>query len=450
MEKLIQSQEVKLSKIKPYINNAKIHDEKQIENIAKSLSNFWQMQDLVIEKDWTLVVGHGRFEAMQKLGWKKCLVKYADHLTDAEIDAYRIIDNKLNESAWNYETLKIEIEKISKEIPLEKIWLEELTIEKINDIQLQSTRDIKQNKKEWKTGVTLAERFIIPPFSIWDTKQGYWMERKRERKEIIGDNWESRENTLMSKKANERLNDINWSPGFGGVSILDPVMAECVIKFFSTDNATAFDPFAGDTVFGFVAGTLWRKFRGIELRQEQANLNQKRCDEAKLDAIYYNDTAENMDQYIEDISIDLLFSCPPYWNLEKYSDSPNDLSNQTKDNFYKIIWNVWKNTYKKMKNDSFAVIVIGEVRDKSGEYINFIGETIQMMKDAWYLYYNEIILATPIGTTAIRVGKQFNGWRKVGKIHQNILVFYKGDIKNIKDKFPALDFSETLDDQNDI
>lgn len=161
-----------------------------------------------------------------------------------------------------------------------------------------------------------------------------------------------------------------------------------------------------------------------------------------MDCIYYNDTSENMDKYIEDNSVDMIFSCPPYWNLERYSDDPKDLSNMSKDDFYYTIKWILTNTYKKLKDDSFAVIVIWEVRDKSGEYINFIGETIRIMLDAWYKYYNEIILATPLSSAVVRAWRQFNRWRKVCKIHQNVLVFYKWDISNISKKFWELDFSD--------
>lgn len=156
-------------------------------------------------------------------------------------------------------------------------------------------------------------------------------------------------------------------------------MAECINRFFCIEKGVTFDPFAGDSVFGYVSGYTGHKFLGIELRKEQADLNQKRCDEDGLDCKYFNDTSENMDEYIQDNSVDMLFSCPPYWNLEKYSDSADDLSNKTKDEFFKTIKTILQSTYKKLKDDSFATIVIGEVRDKDGEYINFVGEIISIM-----------------------------------------------------------------------
>ena len=92
--------------------------------------------------------------------------------------------------------------------------------------------------------------------------------------------------------------------------------------------------------------------------------------------------------------------------------------------------------------DRFAVFVVGEVRGKSGAYYNFVQDTITAFQQAGLIYYNEMILCTMIGSLAMRTGNQFNNSRKVGKAHQNVLVFYKGDLTKIKSNFPELDFTE--------
>ena len=94
-----------------------------------------------------------------------------------------------------------------------------------------------------------------------------------------------------------------------------------------------------------------------------------------------------------------------------------------------------------LKDDCFAVFVVGDVRDKQGFYKNFVSDTINCFQNVGLKLYNEIILVNTISSLAIRVGRQFNSGRKIGKHHQNVLVFYKGNPKNIKDKFKELDFS---------
>jgi len=75
----------------------------------------------------------------------------------------------------------------------------------------------------------------------------------------------------------------------------------------------------------------------------------------------------------------------------------------------------------------FAVIVVGDVRDKRGLYRNFVSDTIRAAQDAGLALYNEAILITAVGSLPIRAGKQFSATRKLGKTHQNVLVFVKGD-----------------------
>ena len=84
-----------------------------------------------------------------------------------------------------------------------------------------------------------------------------------------------------------------------------------------------------------------------------------------------------------------------------------------------------------LKQDSFAVFVVGEIRDKDGFYRNFVGDTINAFISSGMKYYNEGILFTSINTASLRVTKQFEPYRKFGKVHQNILVFYKGNTNRI-------------------
>jgi len=80
-----------------------------------------------------------------------------------------------------------------------------------------------------------------------------------------------------------------------------------------------------------------------------------------------------------------------------------------------------------LREDRFACFVVGDIRDKAGYYRNFVSDTIAAFHDAGARLYNEAILVTAIGSLSIRAGKQFDATRKLGKTHQNVLVFVKGD-----------------------
>lgn len=102
---------VAVKDIKPYSNNAKIHSKHQIEKIAKSIEQFGWKQNLVIDSDGVIVAGHGRFEAAKLLGMAKVPCVRADDLTEDEVRAYRIIDNRI--SSDEYDTT-IEFEELSE------------------------------------------------------------------------------------------------------------------------------------------------------------------------------------------------------------------------------------------------------------------------------------------------------------------------------------------------
>lgn len=101
--------------------------------------------------------------------------------------------------------------------------------------------------------------------------------------------------------------------------------------------------------------------------------------------------------------------------------------------------------------DSSNIIVVGDIRNrKTGMYRNFVSETIAAFHNAGMELYNEIILLTTLGSLPIRMGRGFSISRKVGKTHQNVLVFYKGDQKKIRDLYGDIDILEISDEDLDI
>lgn len=329
--------------------------------------------------------------------------------------------------------------------------------------------------KEVSKDGSLSERFVVPPFSILDTRKGYWQARKKLWRDIIGDMGESRKDTLITspeikykdlylktrkhreelgitfveyldKYVSDEVKEREASKVLSaGVSLLDPVMAEIVCKWFGTQGCKTFDCFAGDSVFGYVSAYLGNEFTGVELRPEQAEINNARVE--GMSARYINDDGQNVGKHIAANSQDLLFSCPPYFDLEVYSDLPNDASNQgSYEDFIGILRNAFTAALGCLKDDRFAVIVVGDVRNKkTGCYYDFCGDIKRIFRDNGAELYNEIILVETGASTALRAGRYMES-RKVAKMHQNILVFYKGNTKNIKSNFPKIEYaSEDLE-----
>jgi hypothetical protein len=214
-----------------------------------------------------------------------------------------------------------------------------------------------------------------------------------------------------------------------GTSIFDPVLCELSYRWFCPPGGKILDPFAGGSVRGIVASSLGFAYTGVELRAEQvaANRAQAHIGTGPVPQWHIGDS-----RGIKDIApgdYDMVFSCPPYADLEVYSDNPADLSTLDYGAFLAAYRDIIASTCAMLKENRFAVFVVGEVRDKRGNYYGFVPDTINAFRDAGLSYYNEAILVTAAGSLPIRTGKQFRTSRKVGKTHQNVLVFCKGDGK---------------------
>lgn len=268
--------------------------------------------------------------------------------------------------------------------------------------------------------VLLRDLFIEPPFSILDAKSGNWQNRKRKWLQIgIKSEVGRKENMLKMSKA--------ASLGEKDTSIFDPALTELLYKWYVPENGTILDPFAGGSVRGIVANYLGFKYTGIDIRQEQIDSNR----EQGLDILdvnnqpnwYVGDSNEVLNGFTKEF--DFVFSCPPYADLEVYSDLENDISNMPYDKFIKVYEEIIAKSCNLLKSGGYACFVVGEVRDKKGNYIGFVPDTINAFRKCGMNYYNEGILLNAIGTASLRANKIFGSGKKLVKVHQNVLIFKK-------------------------
>jgi len=287
----------------------------------------------------------------------------------------------------------------------------------------------------------LLEKFIVPPFSVLDTRQVYWQDRKRWWLSLGIKSEKGRDNVMEALQSVNKIQE-NEMPLS---SIFDPVLCELAYQWFNIPKGKILDPFAGGSVRGIVAAKLGFEYLGNDLREEQIQANRENAKEVLQDnEIYPTWTvgdSKNIDRIAQGYKADLIFSCPPYAVLEVYSDNPNDISNMEYKDFLTTYKEIIRKSCEMLNEDRFAVFVVGEVRDKKGFYRNFVSDTIMAFWNCGVILYNEMILVNAIGSLPIRAGKYFNASRKIGKTHQNVLVFYKGDPKKIKDNYTELDLS---------
>lgn len=291
----------------------------------------------------------------------------------------------------------------------------------------------------------LNDKFLIPPFSTFDTRQGYWQDRKDKWRSLgikseLGRDAQTFHMKEWADKKGE-TGELSGNKLPSDTSIFDPVLCEICYRWFNVDGGKILDPFAGGSVRGIVANVLNYDYLGIDLseRQIQANYdnaNELVCDMSKLN--WVNDDSLNVDKYVDDNSVDMIFTCPPYFDLEVYSDKENDLSNMSFEDFKNAYTAILKKSFSKLKNNRFGVIVIGDVRDKNGYYRNLIDITKNAICNENIGFYNDIILLNSLASASLRAEGQFKASRKVVKVHQNILVFYKGNQKEIKNNYKEI------------
>lgn len=305
-----------------------------------------------------------------------------------------------------------------------------------------------EQKKQSIPSNLLKDKYGWPPFSVINTISHDWQRRKDEWEVLFKDSTIGRDvkrynatptNTFSARGADAKQAE--------SISEFDPYLAELMCRWFSNEGDTILDPFAGGCVRGVVASVLGREYEGIDLNLEQVMANEAQLKDLKDK---YTNLAGNAYWYWGDSDEELIcepyaqmvFTCPPYYNLEQYTKDPKDLSRQP--SYAEFLHKYSSILYKAtqcLEDNSFFVIVVSEVREEPRgiEKSNFVGlvpDTISILRDKCSLhYYNEIIIMNNIGSLPIRAPKYFDQSRKIGRMHQNCLVFYKGDLSKIEEKF---------------
>ena len=113
MDSMMIARQIPPGELKPYEENAKIHPPEQIERIAESIKAFGWKQPIVVDRDNTIIIGHGRYYAALELRCKTVPVVVADDLTPEQCAALRLADNKTNESDWDLDKVQEEVARLN-------------------------------------------------------------------------------------------------------------------------------------------------------------------------------------------------------------------------------------------------------------------------------------------------------------------------------------------------
>lgn len=469
---------VSLNDLRPEARNARRRTPRSRKLIQESLAEFGPARSGVVDEDLNIIAGNGTAEGLAAAGITRVRVVEPEDdewvvvkrsgLTAEQKKRLALIDNRAGElSEWDGETL---LELKDEGFNLEGIFsAEELTGFAEGEGGGGGSNQFPTDKSEGKAG-SLLERFLVPPFTVLDSRQGYWQDRKRtwlalgiEGETGRGENLTLARSSLPSEyydirnemRRNNGGVDPSWDEVHAeasrrgklfawtkGTSAFDPVVCELAYAWFSPPGGTVLDLFAGGAVRGVVAHKLGRKYVGIELREEQVAANHSNWDSLSDRSILSGEAAgeeapkpnwiigDSRDAMtLAPGEYDFFFTCPPYADLEKYSDDPRDISTLKYPDFLAVYRKIISAGVHQLKPDRFAAIVVGDLRDGKGFYRGFVADTIAAFEAAGARFYNEGILITQAASLPIRSGKQFSGSRKLGKSHQHLLVFVKGDPK---------------------
>src|SRR5215472_2758665 len=306
-------------------------------------------------------------------------------------------------------------------------------------------------------GPSLADQFLVAPFDVLDGRRGWWLERRRawlalgirselgrfggEGRAAYAGGWRRGDaQTHGTRKLQKELlgrkltkEEITEDGAIPDVSVFDPVLCELAYRWFSPAQGVVIDPFAGGSVRGIVAALLGRAYHGNDLaaRQVAANVEQAAAilprAEAAGSARWDTGDSAVWAPALPEGCADLVFTCPPYYDTEVYTDHPDDLSGMSAGGFDEAYFAIMAGAGRALRPDRFAVIVTGDSRDgKSGCLRDLRGATIRAMEAAGLGYCSGAVHVTPVWSLASTASRQFKGRRTLGRIHEDVLVFCKG------------------------
>lgn len=226
----------------------------------------------------------------------------------------------------------------------------------------------------------------------------------------------------------------------GNASVLDPAACEIIARMFMPKDGThVYNPFGGGVQMGFVAGGCGFEYTASEIRKNQCDANNALCSDYKNVKWVQSDSTK----FTPEKPADLVFSCPPYYKVEKYIDydgkPPKGELNSfdTYEQFRDMLFEGYKRAISVMKDNTFFVVMTGDSRGKDGGYYGCEAEHELFFKSQGLLIYNRIVYLESEFTRRAMAKKTLHH-RKYPKCEQKIYAFFKGNPDKIKSLYTPI------------
>lgn len=265
--------------------------------------------------------------------------------------------------------------------------------------------------------LSVMDRVGFAPISVWKPD---WTITK-ELKEWVGDKAQNRK-ILNSSSNSGTPSGANFSHNGAG-SIFNPHLAQMILSAYAKENSRIYDPYGGGGTRGFIAARMGHRYTGVEIRSEEVFRILER--QKELGVYFDMFCADSCSFPAEENAYDFSFTCPPYFDLEVYSEMEGDISNVGNyDKFLILLQEACLRVYRCLKPGSFYIMVVGNFRDNKGALRHFNGDTVRLCKELGFILHDELIFWGASGAAYQRIG-MYVANRKSVRVHESILVFKK-------------------------
>ena len=286
--------------------------------------------------------------------------------------------------------------------------------------------DWLRSKAEWRERIDAAGERTGVPNAAFATREGCWQGEQGMANVVTKDP------TKAGKEEGRAHN--------GNASVLDPVACEVIARFFMPiGGKRVYNPFGGGVQMGYIAGACGYEYVASEIRQNQCDANNKLCSEFESARWIQSDSST----FDPPGMFDLVFTCPPYYKVEKYVDydgkpPPGEINScPTYEEFRELLFAGYRKAIAHLNDDCFFVVMTGDSRDKNGAYFCCESEHELFFKSEGLAVYNKIVYLESEFTRLAHAKKTLHQ-RKFPKREQKIIVAYKGKIANIKAKYAPI------------
>jgi len=393
--------EVALDKITPYSKNAKQHPRKQIQQIAESIREFGFNQPLVVDKDNVIIVGHGRYEAAKLLNLDKVPVLKVN-LSKKKAKAYRLADNKLNESEWDMEMVIEELKALEDEALKMNTGFEDF---------------ILNNRKDFITDHWNND--FSNPDGI-DERLGYyggsfWKDLRKESAET----W----NYFLPLPFNTKENRLGGNRQKIRYSRTNPLEIERIVKTYMREGDYFLESCVGWATFSRVAKFYGYNGVGVDIWETSLTYCEEQLKKIQGTGKVEIKKMDALNLEFPDNTFDFVYCNPPFFNLEGYKKTPDDLSvNKSYDEWLGKMKKLTYECYRVLKNDKLAVFTMADFR-VGGYLVDATNEWMKISKEVGFKLWDYVVAEVRSMNLAQR--KKAYELKRTVKCHENVLVFKK-------------------------